>query len=72
MTPGSNHACCSFRGRRLSVLRFGFTLFYQREAALTIPFPDKNLGEDYDWCMDLIAPGLTQAGPGLEAEVAGD
>ncbi|CAJ1447404.1 unnamed protein product [Effrenium voratum] len=34
---------------------FGFTLFYQREAALTIPFPDKNLGEDYDWCMDLIA-----------------
>ena len=41
-----------------SDLRFGFTLIYNREIALKHPFQDKNLGEDYDWCMELMDPGL--------------
>lgn len=34
--------------------RFGFTLLYHRQVALQLPFGDRNLGEDYDWCVALI------------------
>ena len=44
----------SERKASLTLIRFGFTLIYNREVALKHPFQDKNLGEDYDWCMELM------------------
>jgi len=39
---------------QLGLYGFGFTLFYLRSVALEMPFPDEDLGEDFDWCMKLI------------------
>eukprot|EP00439_Symbiodinium_sp_Y106_P058687 s1976_g8.t1 len=39
---------------KMGLYSFGFTLIYNREIALKHPFQDKNLGEDYDWCMELM------------------
>eukprot|EP00435_Cladocopium_sp_Y103_P019871 s278_g4.t2 len=35
---------------KIGLYSFGFTLLYHRQVALQLPFGDRNLGEDYDWC----------------------
>lgn len=39
---------------KVGLYSFGFTLLYHRQVAFKLPFADKNLGEDYDWCVELI------------------
>lgn len=39
---------------KIGLYSFGFTLLYHRQVALQLPFGDKNLGEDYDWCVALV------------------
>ena len=48
-----------FRSFQHDHLRFGFTLLYHRQVALQLPFGDKNLGEDYDWCVALVETWLS-------------
>jgi len=38
---------------KIGLYSFGFSLIYHRQVALQLPFSDKNLGEDYDWCVAL-------------------
>eukprot|EP00930_Biecheleria_cincta_P072724 TRINITY_DN60080_c0_g1_i1.p1 TRINITY_DN60080_c0_g1~~TRINITY_DN60080_c0_g1_i1.p1 ORF type:complete len:382 (+),score=63.05 TRINITY_DN60080_c0_g1_i1:46-1191(+) len=39
---------------QIGLYGFGFSLVYLRAVALEMPFPDEDVGEDYDWCLKLL------------------
>jgi len=49
-----NHKSRNSPDIQLGLYGFGFNLFYLRSVALEMPFPDEDVGEDYDWCMKLL------------------
>lgn len=49
-----NHKSRKSEEVQIGLYGFGFTLFYLRSVALEIPFPDEDVGEDFDWCRMLL------------------